>query len=98
MRGVARMGDRTSGTCSVHGQQNGVIVTASADNIADNGMGVARVGDLVQADCGHQASIITGDSTHKVNDKTVARLGSIVQGDLYTATVTTASTKNIVND
>ena len=90
-RGCARFGDRTLGTCAIHGSGiGGTIVTASPDKIV-NGRGCARIGDIVLADCGHTSKIITGSPTTLVNGRLCARLSDRTDGSPYRATIMTAS-------
>ncbi len=93
MSGCARLGDRTFGTCTAHKTPitvGGIIITASANVFADNIM-VSRLGDVVQADCGHTGVIITASPTTYANEPPIARLGDLVGGGPYTATIITAS-------
>lgn len=91
MRGTARLGDRTVGTCSVHpGTIGGTIITASED-VGANTRGVARLGDTVLADCGHTALIITAAGLTKANSRGFARLSDLVQGPQYKGTIITCS-------
>ena len=91
MRHVARLGDRTVGTCSVHsGTIGGTIITASED-VKANSLGVARLGDLVQADCGHIAYVITAAHLTQANSRGYARLSDLVQGPEYKGTIVTCS-------
>lgn len=91
MRGTARLGDRTVGTCRVHpGTIGGTIITASGD-VKANSLGVARLGDTVLADCGHTAVIITAANIVKANSLGVARLSDLVQGAEYQGTIITCS-------
>jgi uncharacterized Zn-binding protein involved in type VI secretion len=90
-RGVARLDDQTMGSCSVHGGNiGGKIISASADVITNN-RGVARLGDKVKADCGHEAVIITASPTKFANNRGVARLDDEVGDSPYTAHIITAS-------
>lgn len=91
MRGAARLGDRTLGSCSIHGSNiGGTIVTASGDVIT-NDKGTARLADTVLADCGCSALIITAASTVLANDRGIARLQDMVKGSSYIAKIITAS-------
>lgn len=91
MRGTARLGDRTTGTCSVHsGTIGGTIITASGD-VGANNRGVARLADVVLADCGHTALIITAAGITKANSRGFARLSDLVQGSEYKGTIITCS-------
>lgn len=92
MTGVARLGDRTLGTCSVHGDNiQGTIVTASGDTMV-NGKPTARLGDRVVADCGHVALIVTASPSVNANGRGTARLGDLVGADEYIGRIITAST------
>lgn len=91
MRGTARLGDRTTGTCSVHpGTIGGTIITSS-DDVKGNSRGVARLGDTVLADCGHTALIITAAGFTKANSRGFARLSDLVQGPEYKGSITSCS-------
>ena len=90
--GIARIRDITRGTCRVHGRQTGRIIQGSNNILSENGRGMARVGDLVLAECGHTGKIIPGDDNSvTVNQKSAARVGSRVEGNEYTAIVITGS-------
>jgi uncharacterized Zn-binding protein involved in type VI secretion len=91
--GLARLGDRTTGVCTAHKNPittGGTIVSASGDVTANN-LGIARLGDIVQADCGHSATIISSSSSVTVNNIPAARLGDMVGGGPYTGTIISAS-------
>ena len=99
-RGVARLNDRTIGTCNhpSHPPQvnmGGTIITAS-DNVTANNRGVARLNDSVQTDCNHFGEIITGSDNHTTNGRPTARLNDQVGGD-YVAVIITASGDTNVN-
>lgn len=89
---VARLGDKCVGSCKVHGPNIiGIIITASAD-VNVNGLGVARLGDKVLADCGHIATIITAAPKTDSNSKLgTARLGDNVGASPYEGIIITAS-------
>ena len=92
MRGLARIGDRTIGTCVCHVppiQVGGTVVVGSPD-VRTNGRNQARLGDTVLADCGHRGTIVTASTTVFANQKGVARLGYKTTG-CYRATIITAS-------
>jgi uncharacterized Zn-binding protein involved in type VI secretion len=98
MRGVARLGDRTHGVCYAHKTPltiGGSIITASSDSDC-NSRGVARLGDTVQADCGHTSNIVTASENADCNGRGVARLGDNVSG-VYVATIITASVDTTCN-
>ncbi len=95
---VARLGDRTIGACSIHGApMGGLIITASSDVVA-NDRGVARLGDIVLADCNCVSNIITAASTVITNDRGTARLQDRVAGASYTAVIVTGSPDVNVDD
>jgi len=96
-RGAARINDKTIGTCRIHGPNiGGRIIEASAD-VKVNGRGVARIGDKVQADCGHTATIITSSPSGDVNDRDIARLNDKVGDSPYTGKISTASDDTALN-
>lgn len=96
-RHVARLNDKTMGTCSVHGNDiEGKIITASPNTFA-NKRGIARLHDKVEASCGHTAVIITASPNDKTNKRGTARLNDKVQGDEYVAKIITASPNVSVN-
>lgn len=100
-RGVARLNDRTTGTCSHPSHEvpitiGGRIITASGDTKA-NGRGVARLDDIVLTDCGHRSKIITGSGDTKTNGRLTARLNDRVGAGPYSARIITASSDTNVN-
>jgi uncharacterized Zn-binding protein involved in type VI secretion len=96
-RGTARLDDKTTGSCSVHGDNiGGRIITASGDTIV-NSRGVARLGDKVKADCGHEAVIITASPNITANNRGVARLNDQVGNSPYTGRIITASPNDFTN-
>lgn len=78
-RPVARLDELVQGVCKIHGPQMGRVIQASSDVYA-NGKGVARRGDLVEAECGHRGLIITGKTDVKTNGKATARRFDLVGG------------------
>lgn len=52
---------------------------------------MARLGDLVQADCGHIAYVITAAHLTQANSRGYARLSDLVQGPEYKGTIVTCS-------
>ena len=95
MRGVARLGDKCHGICyhSSHKTPpvvSGVIITAST-TATEEGRGIARIGDRVRTDCGHEGVIITSSTINFIDDRGVARLGDRVS-DVYDAVIISAST------
>lgn len=94
-RGVARVNDRTIGTCShpIHDPPisvGGTIISGSAD-VCTNGRGNARVNDTVLADCGHTSKIITGSPDVSTNGRPQARLNDQVAAGPYVGTIISAS-------
>ena len=91
---VARIGDPTYGVCRIHGNQNGHIV-AGSENVFVNGIGIARIGDLVQADCGHTGIIASGAEVTFANGNLIARVNDHIEG-IYTASILSGSA-NVFN-
>lgn len=93
---IARKGDKTHGVCS-HPSHNspisvgGTIITSASKTICE-GMLVARVGDKVRTDCGHEGIIITGSAKYYVEGMRCACKGDKVDG-VYKATIITSSKK-----
>lgn len=85
MKPIARVGDKCFGNCSVHGAQEGYIVSGS-DDCYMNEKQIARVGDRVLANCGHDGYIVEGAPTTYFNNKNVARLDDRFEGT-YTGTI-----------
>jgi uncharacterized Zn-binding protein involved in type VI secretion len=84
MIGVARHGDRAEGICHRHNgdlHTTGYIV-ASGNLLDIEGLGIARVGDVVQFDCGHTGVIVTGSDCLIVSGIQAARIGDQVAGDV----------------
>lgn len=82
---IARLHDKTFGVCKVHGNQNGKITSCSSTVYA-NGIGVARITDMVTADCGHTGVIQTGSSKSFANGLGIARVGDHISGT-YNASI-----------
>lgn len=98
MPGIARLGDRTTGTCSCHASPisvGGTITTGSPD-VFVNSKAVAREGDTVTADCGHIGIIVTYSPDTFANNRAVARLGDTTSG-CYVATIIEASSDSFDN-
>lgn len=98
--GVARQNDIVIGDCEVHGRNiKGRIVEYSTD-VQVNGRGVARIGDKVRAECGHESTIITGSTSEKPNSKPgIARQNSNVglPNEPYKGRILTGSTDTRVS-
>lgn len=95
-RPVARLSDRTTGTCShpshlVPISVGGSITTASTDVLTNSPLGTARIGDTVTSDCGHTGKIITGSPQVEANRRKVARIGDKFEGD-YSGEIITGAT------
>lgn len=92
-RGVARLGDRTFGTCTAHITpiQTGGTITSGSSTIIVNDKPCARLGDTVTADCGHVSKIISASGDVIGDPEPVARLGDNVGDGPYTAEIITAS-------
>ena len=100
-RPIARLNDRTDGTCShsshpVPIRVGGTITTAS-DDMSVNNQGIARLHDQVTTDCGHVSYIITASENTGVNNRPAARLHDRVGRGPYSATIITASGDSIIN-
>jgi len=97
MRGVARVTDRTLGTCSHPSHPapitvGGTIETGSTIT-KDQGLPIARIDDRVKTDCGHIDYINTASGTITGEFKKVARLSDTVGRDgIYNASIISAST------
>lgn len=95
LRGIARVGDRTLGTCYHPSHpplenMGGTIITGSG-NLQDQSKPVARLDDCVLTDCGHRDYINSASGTIE-NIKLVARLNDTVGRDgIYNANIITAS-------
>ena len=95
IRCIARLGDRTIGICKCHKKPiivGGTIVSASGDSFTDN-RGIARLGDMVRADCGHTGIIISASILTWVDLRGVARMGDKTTG-CYTANIITSSSNS----
>lgn len=98
MRGLARLNDRTFGTCNhsshiIPLEVGGRIVTGS-NNVNIDGRPVARINDMVATDCGHYDYIISYKDNVSGNVRQFARLNDRVgKNGVYIATIITASGK-----
>jgi len=89
MPGIARFNDIVVGSCSSHGSQVGIIITASG-NVNANSIGIARNSDIVQAGCGDIGIISTSSVTVKSNGMGIARNSDQVIG-VFSGTIVMAS-------
>jgi len=95
MTAIARIGDKTTGICYAHESPitvGGTIVTGSTKTTSE-GFSVARLGDLIVADCGHYAKIITASDKGTTEGIGIARLGDKGDGS-YKCTIISGSTKD----
>jgi len=91
---IARIGDKTSGTC-FHPDHSpplstGGTITGSSGTCHTEGPRNARVGDSVKSDCGHSGSIVSGSGTVFDEGAKLARMGDSVDGT-YKATITSSA-------
>lgn len=93
-RPVARLNDRTTGVCAIHGPIGGEIITASTDTLTNTPRGTARIGDTVRADCGHTGEITTGSPNVEANLRKVARIGDKFEGTYSGEIITGATLKD----
>lgn len=98
--GVARHNDIVLGDCEIHGVDiKGKIISSSSD-VEANGRGVARIGDKVEAECGHVSTIVSGSTSEKPNNKPgIARQNSTVglPNEPYKGRILTGSTDTRVS-
>ena len=99
-RGVARVGDRTYGTCTAHEphEDHWGKITSGSPTIVVNDKPCARLGDTVTADCGH-TSVITSASSIVIGDEPpIARINDTVGNGPYTATIISSSSDVFANE
>ena len=97
MTGIARQTDRTFGVCHHPSHFNpkpvGGTILTSSETVSANGKKVARLGDKVITDCGHEGIIVTSSasaaSTKNVGQQ-IARQNDRVDG-VYKAIILTVS-------
>jgi uncharacterized Zn-binding protein involved in type VI secretion len=68
----------------------GVVISGSPD-VLIGGLPAAKMGDLVQGNCGHFGTIISGASDTFSNGIPVARMGDIAQGCLLVTLISGSS-------
>lgn len=81
-RAIARVGDRTYGICDCHKDPittYGRIITGSP-SFSLNEKDVARLGDRILADCGHEAIIVTASNKQFVDGLGVAMVDDRGEG------------------
>ncbi len=91
----ARLTDVGTGVCSIHGPKTGKIITCS-NNTKLNGLGVARVGDVVLATCGHTGVLVSGSPNVKTNGKQNIRIGDPFTG-IFSGNIITGSGNKSTN-
>ena len=97
MPDVARVGDPWSGICKCHDSPisvTGQIISGSPDHFS-GGPAVARIGDTVQATCGHTGLIVTGSGTNFTNGKGKAHVGSTTDGVCLVGSITAGNPTHI---
>lgn len=97
-RGLARVGDRTFGTCShpSHSSpiQIGGTIISGAPSVTSGNIADARIGDGVITDCGHFDVIISGSPTVISNGIGTARVGDRTGGrGIYNAVIITGDSR-----
>lgn len=96
---VARVGDKTYGVCSAHItpiEVGGTIITGSSKSTSE-GFFVARLGDKVLTDCGHESTIITASSKAFDEGVGVAMIGDKVGDGPYDATIISGANATFVS-
>jgi uncharacterized Zn-binding protein involved in type VI secretion len=96
---IARVGDPWAGICKCHDSPisvTGVIISGSSDHFS-GGAAVARIGDIVQATCGHTGAIVTGSSTDFTNGIAKAHVGSQTDGICLVGEITAGNPTHIID-
>lgn len=92
---IAEVGSRCTGTC-FHPSHDpplvigGTVVKGSIGAAGDMFTGIARIGDPVKSDCGHDGTIVTGITSVGSVHQNVARVGDSVTG-VYIAKIITGN-------
>ncbi len=94
---TARIGDTWSGRCNVDDEDMDGIIIGGSENRTIDGIGAARVGDLVRGDCGHEGYIVTGSESVTSDGLGAARVGDEVDGDV-TGLITSGSEYMLTGD
>lgn len=78
---IARVGDSASGVCGRHRSSRAWTGTISSgsDILRNDGIPVARVGDIGTTSCGHQFRIIQGSTILTDRGIRVSRVGDAVE-------------------
>lgn len=90
---VATLGSQFQGICYSHDSPKtvtGTVITGSG-TVLTEGLPTARIGDTVQATCGHTGVIITGSSSHIVEGLPCAMVGSLVLSSSLNGKIITGS-------
>lgn len=86
MPNISRIGDKTIGTCKIHGPNiSGEITTGSSNTFAESS-NVAKIGDTVTGSCGHTGIINSGSDDVYCNGNKVARIDDTFDG-VYSGTI-----------
>lgn len=97
MPAQARLNDRTIGWCKIDLIWIGGTIITASENTFCNNLGVARKGDTVRSDCGHDGYIDTYSPNTFTNGLNNARLGDHYDGN-YEGTIITGSPDTFTND
>lgn len=94
MPGIVRIGDRVNGICTCHEDPISVSgqIVKGASTVNAEGSSVARIGDIVKADCGHTGRIVKGSAKNNAEGVGIARLGDRVEG-CFSGSIVKASSK-----
>ena len=93
MRALARVGDRTQGICICHRHPiavGGTIKSGAAD-VETEGQANARIGDIVEADCGHTGIIVSGSGIVEIEGSGAAHIDDVFVG-CYTGRIIEGAT------
>lgn len=97
---MARLGDLCKVVCHNHSKDRNYddaeIITGSGSSTCD-GRPIARLGDVVEAPCGHKGKIVTGSGVSTCDERPMARLGDqIGDGDLEGEIITGSPTSTTI--
>lgn len=93
---ISRLGDTATGVCAVHGPVPGEI-TSSASKSKCEGVLIARVGDTVEASCGHTGVIDKGSSSVLTEGAETARIADTFSG-IYSGEIVGGASKSFAGD
>lgn len=102
-RGIARLGDRTTGTCSHPSHltpiSTGGTITKASSTVIVNGKGAARLKDEVTTDCGHKDRISSASGTVNGDSEPIARISDTIGLDgIYDAVIVGSSPDTNADD